>query len=155
MSMTTARVPARRVAQIVALLVGAGCASAVGALRRDAPPDRLLVLACAFTVLGAAVRLGHQGQRRSSASWVASSAHAVARFRASRPYDLAVAAWVLVVLAVAGVDLAFLADRSPRDPTLSRLIGDLTAVPAGRAVLFGAWLAWGGWVALGWRRARP
>ncbi len=146
--------PDRRLAGMVALVLGAGCASTVGALRRDAPPDRPLVIACALALLAACLLAGRQSQHRSSSSWAASSLRAITRLRAFHPYDLLAAGWVLVVLAAVGVDLAFLADRSRSDPTLSRLIGDLTAAPAGRAVLFIAWLAWGGWVAFGWRRSR-
>lgn len=140
---------------MAALLIGAGCAGVVGALRRDAAPDRPLVLACVGALLAASLLAGRQRQRRTSSSWLASSRRAITRLPARRAGDLVAAGWVVLVLAVAGVDLAFLADRSPRDPTLSRLIGGLTAAPAGRAILFVAWLAWGAWVAFGWRRPRP
>lgn len=148
------RVRITRLAAIAAACIGGGCASAVGTLRRDAAPDRPIVLACALALALASLLAGRQAQRRSSASWVASSLRAIERLKTLRPYDLLAAAWVLVVLGAAGADLTFFLERSPNDPTLSRLIGDVTAAPAGRAILFAAWLAWGAWVAFGWRRSR-
>ncbi len=68
------------------------------------------------------------------------------RWRSWRGAGLALA-WPAVALAAVALDLACRLARSPAWPTLSRLIGALTARPAGRFAAVLAWMMLGAWLA--------
>jgi len=65
------------------------------------------------------------------------------------------AGWVALALLVAGYDFWSFRDRSPRFPTLSRLIGIITQLWPGRSVAIALWLAIGVWIALANRSEAP
>jgi hypothetical protein len=123
-------------------------------LRRDAPQVRPLLYCCVAAILVACVVAGRGRQRQRSATWLESSARAATTALRHGRVSLGVLAWVALVLAAVASDLTFLLLHSPDAPTLSRLIGAVTALPAGRGLLFAAWLGAGSWIALGWRQSR-
>jgi hypothetical protein len=140
-----------------ALVVGMAlaCGLIVGLSPRDAAPARIAVLvaiACGFI---SAVLAGRGRQRRSAGAWVASAAGSVTRWRSQRlGMVVTVAAWVVVLGAIAAWDfVSFLMQRHDL-PTLSRLIGYVSLFGWGRGLLAGAWFIWGAWCAFGDRRPR-
>ncbi len=150
------RAQGRRLATGLVLALGGACACLAGVLRRDAPPVRPLLSCCVVATLAACVVAGRERQRSRSAAWLVSSARAARTPLRHGTVGWGVLAWVALVLTAVASDLVFvLVVKSPDAPTLSRLIGAVTARPAGRALLFAAWLGAGSWIALGWRRSPP
>lgn len=62
------------------------------------------------------------------------------------------AAWIVLIVVAIGWDGASFVAQQHDLPTLSRLVGAVTAWSWGRALLVVAWAAWGAWSALGFRR---
>lgn len=110
----------------------------------------------AVALVGVAAGRGRQWTR--SAAWLRGAASAVRRTvmaRDARPEPalwMGTTLWALLVAVTIGWDLDSFAHQAHSLPTLSSLVGDVTRHDWGRALVFGAWLAVGAYVALGWRR---
>ncbi|MGH9088010.1 MAG: hypothetical protein ACRDYZ_07845, partial [Acidimicrobiales bacterium] len=121
-----------------------------GTLTRQSPAGHWATGAVvALAVVGVAAA-GRARQRERSLDWLARAAHAVTGWRVQPPVAVVgVAGWAAITLIAVGWDLYSFAHESRALPTLSAFLGDVTAVPAGRGLLFAAWLALGAGVVLG------
>lgn len=125
----------------------------VGTLSRTDVGSGAAVLSAVGAALAVAVVAGRDRQRSSTSEWLASAGRGALRRRASTPGAwTAGLVWVALIAATVGWDLYALFAASSGLPTLSRLIGAVTAHRAGRAAVFAGWLVLGVVVALGWRR---
>lgn len=110
------------------------------------------VAACIAAGAVATAVLGRGRQRATTAAWLAG---APAAWRAHPPaYRRAWVVWLVLAAAVVGWDAWSFAAQAHPWPTLSDEIGRLTRHPAGRSLLFAAWLAAGVAVAGGARTRR-
>lgn len=142
-------------AQVVAAAaLGAALAVLAGTEPRDAAPTRWFVDAVIVVALAAVVVLGRGRQRRSIGAFLVASARAARGWRRRPLAALGVGIWVGFVAAFAAVDAARFAGDRHGLPTLSRVIGDVSAHAWGRSLLALAWVAWGAWTVLGWRWRR-
>lgn len=147
--------PIARVAAGVAIAGCAGLAAWQGTLGRQSSAAHWSV--AMLIALGGATAwiAGARRQRLRSRAWAGSAWRAVGEWRRRPPVAVAgVAGWVVLAAAAIGWDLNSFIHQSHDLPTLSHFIGFVTGVPAGRGLLFAAWLALGGYLALGWRRPR-
>jgi hypothetical protein len=78
----------------------------------------------------------------------------VAREEGGGVRKVGVAVWVALVGVYAGWDAFSFSQQRADFPTLSHFVGLLSASGAGRGLLAVAWVAWGAWVAAGWRVRR-
>lgn len=116
---------------------------------------RWCVVAVIAGGLAATGRFGRGRQHRRSGAWLAGAARRVVHLKGAGVLRGAgVAAWVALVAAFVGWDAFSFSQQRADLPTLSRLIGFVTAPAVGRGVLAVAWVAWGAWVAFGWRVRR-
>lgn len=157
----------------IALVCGLGLAAWEGVLRQDDAEAHWSVLAVIAAVLVTAAVAGRGRQRRRSIAWARRGGSAVlhpisaaglrARGRPGegsfpgpgrRPASLVAGtvAWTVLIAATIGWDLYSFAAQAHGLPTLSRLFGDVTVHPVGRAVVFAGWLALGAYLAAGGRR---
>lgn len=124
-----------------------------GAQRFGTAGGRWGVAVVVAVVAVATAAFGARRQRQSSRAWLSAGARAVASARsADRLYAAGVLSWLLVFAAVFGWDLFSFLSQSHDLPTLSYLAGRVTQFRAGKAVLFAAWMAFGGYLAVGWRK---
>lgn len=139
-----------------ALAAAAGLAGLAAAERRDAPATRWSVVAVVVVVVLAALAAGRGRQRQGSRRWLRANRSAVARlWRQPDAEAIGAAVWVLLLVAVAAWD-GFSFTRQQADfPTLSHYLGLVTEHAWSRGLAFFAWLVWGTWAALGWRRPQP
>lgn len=110
-----------------------------------------IIVALAVTTWAAGTGRQHDRSR----AWAGGTCRAIAGWRRRPLSEVAgVAAWVVLGAVAIGWDLDSFAHQSHDLPTLSHFIGLATGTPVGRGLLFAAWVALGGYLALGWRRAR-
>jgi hypothetical protein len=113
------------------------------------------VASCIGGAVLAAVALGRHRQRERSAVWIAEGYRALGSCReASGSYAIGIAVWIALIATVIGWDLNSFLQHAGAFPTLSYFTGKVTRLHWGRALLFAAWLALGGWLAAGWRTPR-
>lgn len=145
--MRAARLPRPQAAVVVAVALSAGAlAGFAGAEPRDSAPVRLSVVVLAAAALGLALASGRQRQRLSSAEWLSGARLALL---GEGPGRYGVLAWASLVVAGVAWDLVSFLERRADFPTLSRLIGYVTALGWSRGLLFALWLACGAWLATG------
>ena len=140
-----------------ALAVGAGAVLIVAGAWWEgdrAWPTGAARVSVAATIAGVVVTAlvaGRGRQRTTSARWARGT---VEQLATARPlYRAGAAVWAFLVAAAVAWDLVSFTAASHRLPTFSRLAGDLTGHPAGRAVAAAAWLLVG--LALARRTGRP
>ncbi len=126
----------------------------VGLERRDAPLTRWWVVGVIVGGLVATVVAGRGRQRRGSVAWARDALRRVAREEGGGVRKVGVAVWVALVGVYAGWDAFSFSQQRADFPTLSHFVGLLSASGAGRGLLAVAWVAWGAWVAAGWRVRR-
>ena len=150
---TARRLPAWWPVTAVVFALATGFGVFVGLTRRDAAAVRPLVVAAIVAGLLATLWSGRGRQCRPSGRWLADVGAAVVGFlRRPRRDGLAVAVWVLLIVAFAAWD-AFSFSRGRTDfPTLSRYLGVVTAFAWGRGLLAAAWVGAGAGIALARRR---
>jgi hypothetical protein len=108
-------------------------------------------------VLAGAVVAGRGRQRTGTRRWAGDAvrvAEGVLTGRDRRPMAQVVGTvvWVVLIAATIGWDMYSFFHQAHDLPTLSRLFGDVTDHVWGRIVVFGGWLALGGYLAAGWRK---
>lgn len=146
----------RLLAAVPAVAGGTALAAWQGTLSRTSSAGHLAVLATIATGIVAAGAAGRRRQQAPSRAWLRASWRAVARWRrAPNAHVAGVAGWVVLVATAVGWDLNSFLRQAHDLPTLSILIGHVTAVPAGRGLLFAVWLALGAAAVLVGRRKRP
>jgi hypothetical protein len=129
-----------------------------GTLRWRSPASRASVLAGIGAIVVLALSAGHEGQQETSRRWLARMP-ASARAALRRPSLAAalVLAWAALAGAVLVRDVTDMCNNlcvRGRPETLSKLIGELTRHPAGRAAFSLLWIAVGVALALAGRVAR-
>ncbi len=123
-----------------------------GGLSRDQASAHWSVLSViALVVVGAGV-FGAGRQVMFSGAWARAPLSLRHHLAEDPGPSLAAAVWTLLVLAVIGWDLNSFVHQSHNLPTLSSLVGHVTASHVGRAAVFCGWIGLGGVLALGWRR---
>ena len=141
--------------RLVADLAAAGFVAWEGLQGRYSTASHVSILAVIAAVLVLATIAGRGRQRRRSRTWLRVAWSAVreqlVRRRARSAVAAGVLGWVLVISATVGWDGFSFAMQRHSLPTLSRLIGAVTDHEWGRALLFAAWLAFGLYLAVGWR----
>jgi|GEM_PF-1219341 hypothetical protein len=147
----------RRIAVLgIAVLVGAAFCAWEGLQGRYSTASHVSILATIALVLTLAAAAGRGCQRRRSRTWARAAWRAVraqlSRRRARSAAAAGALGWVVVISATVGWDAFSFAMQRHSLPTLSRLFGAVTDHEWGRALLFAAWLAFGLYLALGWRR---
>lgn len=115
--------------------------------------------ASVLAVIGLTVLLalaaGRGRQRESSRAWVLDAKRApkkVTRGRWRTPAAAGALVWTALITVTVVWDGVSFIEQKHSLPTLSRIFGAVTDHEWGRAVVFGAWLALGLYLALGWRR---
>ncbi len=148
------RVAARATAGAL-VVAGAALAAWQGTLSRSSGAAHVAVLATVAAACAATLLAGLGRQRSPSGAWVGASWRAVAGWRrAPRAGVAGVTGWVVLGAATVGWDLNSFLHQAHDLPTLSSLIGHVTGVPAGRGLLFAAWLVLGASVVAMGRRER-
>jgi hypothetical protein len=125
-----------------------------GTLDRQSAAAHWSVAAVIAAAIVVTVVAGRSHQRTTSRVWLASSWRSAASWRERPVYAAGVGVWVVVVLAVVGWDVTSFVAQAHDLPTLSYFVGRVTRYEWGRAAVFAAWLAVGGYLAVGWRRGR-
>jgi hypothetical protein len=148
----------RRSAVVGAVACGWAALSAwQGTVFRNTPTARWTTLGVVAAALLAAGLAGRGRQRETSPEWARRASRALGGSLADGAVPAGRVAgavgWVLLITATIAWDLVSFIAASPQLPTLSRLVGDVTEHPWGRAVVFAGWLALGAYLALGWRRS--
>lgn len=123
------------------------------------PRDASLTRWCVVTVIAGGllvtIGVGRGRQRRRSRDWLAGAIGRVAhRGGEGALRGAGVAGWITLVAAFVGWDAFSFSQERADLPTLSRLLGLVTASAGGRGILAVAWVAWGAWVGGGWRVRR-
>ena len=139
-----------------ALLVAAGVAFSwwEGGLGQSSAAGHLGVLGAIAWALGSATLAGVGRQAVPSGQWLRGP-FSLQRHLAERPQaTVGVVIWIVLVLAVIGWDLNSFVHQSHDLPTLSSLVGHVTAHRAGRTAVVALWLTLGAALALGGRRTR-
>jgi hypothetical protein len=124
-----------------------------GTLDRQSAAAHWSVAAVIAAAIVVTVVAGRSRQRTTSRAWL-SSWRSATGWRERPVYAAGVGVWVVVVLAVVGWDVTSFAVQTHDLPTLSYFVGRVTRYEWGRAAVFAAWLAVGGYLAVGWRRGR-
>lgn len=126
-----------------------------GTLTRHSPGARWAAGGLIALAVAAAIATGRRRQHVSSRTWLLTARQSVQTWRRQPPVAVAgVTGWFLVAALAIGWDLNSFAHQSHDLPTLSHFLGDVTAVPAGRGLLFAGWAVLGAYLALGRRRPR-
>ncbi len=123
-----------------------------GGLHRDQAAAHWSVLSVIALWIVGAVVLGAGRQVAASGAWVRGPLSLRHHLAEEPGPTLAAVIWTLLVLAVIGWDLNSFVHQSYDLPTLSRLLGHVTAGHLGRAAVCFGWVGLGGVLALGWRR---
>ncbi len=138
----------------MALVAAAATAWWEGGLGRDQASAHDSVLAVIGLGFLATALAGVGRQAVPSSQWVKGPFALRRHLADARASALGAAIWTVLVLAVIGWDLNSFVHQEHDLPTLSSILGHLTASQPGRAVVFFGWLLLGGAIALGWRRPR-
>jgi hypothetical protein len=125
-----------------------------GTLSRQSAAAHWSVTLVAIVTVAAALIAGRGRQRTGSGAWLTGAVRAIGRWRRTPLFAAGIAVWVLLVLTVIGWDLNSFVHQAHDLPTLSYYFGRVTRWWWGRALVFAAWLAVGGYLAVGWRRGQ-
>lgn len=140
-------------ALLVALLI-VGFAIWEGFQSRFSFSSRSSVLTAIGVVIVVASAAGVRRHALRSRAWLSNALASIRSWKKSRMYAFGSAVWVLLLLAAVGWDLNSFVHEVHYLPTLSFLIGRITRLRWGRALLFGIWLAAGTGLAFGHRTSR-
>jgi len=126
---------------LLPLLIGFGIWE--GLQNRSSPSSRVSVLCTIAVVVVMAAVAGARRQPLTSRTWLQNAKASAVRWRESRSYTIGVIVWLLIFFAIVGWDLNSFVHEVHDLPTLSYLIGRITRMHWGRALLFACWLGAG------------
>jgi hypothetical protein len=146
--------PGRDGRQLLLFLAGGGLAGWEGFQSWSTRSAHWSVALIIVGAVGVAVAAGIGRQALKSRRWLSSSSTSVRTWRRDPTrYGAAVIVWIVLFFSVAGLDVYALLRGSQDVPTLSRLVGDVTSHPLGRAAFFAVWMIVGAYLALAGRRS--